>query len=69
MFEWITDNLITILALAAVLLLIAGAIFTLVRDKKRGVSSCGSRCAGCPMAGQCHGAKKAEDPAAKRDLT
>ncbi|MBQ5991130.1 MAG: FeoB-associated Cys-rich membrane protein [Clostridia bacterium] len=54
MFAWIKDNLLTI----AILLGLAGAVFaivfSLIRDKKKGRSSCGGGCAHCPMAGKCH---------------
>ena len=54
MFEWIQSNLLTI----AILLMLAAAVFaivfSLIRDRKKGRSSCGSGCAHCPMAGKCH---------------
>ena len=45
MFNWIARNL------AAVVVLI---IVSLVKDKRKGKSSCGCKCAHCPMAGSCH---------------
>lgn len=54
MFNWIARNLSTIiicLVLAAVVVLI---IVSLVKDKRKGKSSCGCKCAHCPMAGSCH---------------
>ena len=42
---------IVILVLAAVVALI---VFSIVRDRKAGKSSCGCKCSCCPMAGQCH---------------
>ena len=44
-------TLIVTLALAAIVGLI---VFRLIRDKKRGKSSCGCGCADCPMSGSCH---------------
>ena len=55
MWTWIADNSATIIALAAVLLIIGTAILTLVHDKKKGTSSCGCHCANCPMTGKCRG--------------
>lgn len=54
MFNWIARNLSTIiicLVLAAVVVLI---IVSLVKDRRKGKSSCGCKCAHCPMAGSCH---------------
>lgn len=45
-----TIGVILILAL-----IIGGAIFTLVKNKKKGKSPCGCHCAGCAMSGACHG--------------
>ena len=42
---------IVLLVLAAVVALI---VFSIVRDRKAGKSSCGCKCSCCPMAGQCH---------------
>lgn len=49
MFNWIARNLSTIiicLVLAAVVVLI---IVSLVKDKRKGKSACGCKCAHCPM--------------------
>ena len=54
MSEWLSANLGTILvalALAAVVVLI---IRKLIRDKKKGKCSCGTKCSGCAMNGSCH---------------
>ena len=58
MWTWIIENYVTIITIAAVLLLIAGAILILVRDKKKGKSSCGCNCKGCPMSASCKGGKQ-----------
>lgn len=34
--------------------LIVTAIVVLIKNKKKGKTSCGYSCAGCPMAGKCH---------------
>ena len=54
MFEWIGKNLATIITLLIVLALVGGSIAILVRNKKKGRTSCGCGCANCPMAGKCH---------------
>lgn len=54
MFEFITTNLSTILVGGLVAALLLGVAATMLRDKKRGKSSCGCHCTGCPSAGMCH---------------
>ena len=53
MLAWITENIGTIL-ISAVLLLVVVLIRKLVKDKKKGKSSCGCNCAHCAMSGSCH---------------
>ena len=55
MFQWIAENVGTILISLLVVLLAAAAVITLRRDRKKGKSACGCRCGSCPMAGTCHG--------------
>ena len=54
MLEWLYSNMANILIIAAVLGIVALVIFSMVRDKKTGRSSCGCGCANCAMAGKCH---------------
>ena len=48
-----------------VLLIVVGAmVFAVAKmysDKKKGKSSCGCGCKGCPSAGMCHKAKTSDD--------
>lgn len=62
MFQWVAQNLGTICICAIVLLLIGVALFSLLKDRRNGKSSCG--CSACSMRGVCHGAKKS--PAAPK---
>ena len=55
MISWIVANAGTIAAALIVLAVAGGALFVVLRDKKRGKSSCGCNCAHCAMAGSCHG--------------
>ena len=48
------DSLPTILIIAALVLFFGFLLYTLIRDKKKGKSSCCGGCSGCAMAGQCH---------------
>ena len=45
----------TVIVLLIVAAVVAGAIFSLVSDKKKGKNTCGANCAHCAMAGSCHG--------------
>ena len=54
MIDWLINNIGTVvvaLCLAAVVFLI---VFKLIKDKKRGKTSCGCGCEHCAMAGKCH---------------
>lgn len=51
---WITENIGTILISAVLLLVVVLIIRKLVKDKKKGKSSCGCNCAHCAMSGSCH---------------
>lgn len=65
MLDWLGTNLINIVLILAVTLIVFLIVCGMVRDKKAGKTSCGScssacgsGCAGCPMAGYCHGGTK-----------
>ena len=58
MFAWIAENIGTILVSAALILIVACIVRGLVKDKKKGKSSCGCNCAHCAMAGSCHKSAK-----------
>ena len=59
MFDWIKDNLLTIGILLVLGAAVFAIVFSLIREKRKGRSSCGGGCAHCPMADSCH--KKAAD--------
>ena len=54
MLDWITENLSTIVVSLILVLVVAAIIRKLVRDKKKGKSSCGCNFAHCAMAESCH---------------
>ena len=54
MFAMLQANLPTILIIACLILFFGLLVYSLVRDKKKGKSSCCGGCAGCAMAGKCH---------------
>ena len=51
---WLTQHIGTILICAVLIAFFALLIWSLVRDRKKGKSSCCGGCAGCAMAGRCH---------------
>ena len=55
MLSWLISNLATILISLFLLLIVCAIVFKLVRDKRKGRSSCG--CGGCAMCSQCRGRK------------
>lgn len=57
MFAWIAENIATIVICAVLVLMVTAIIASIVRDKKKGRSSCGCKCGSCPMAGSCHSKK------------
>ena len=57
MLDWLAGNLAAILICAALLAAVAAIAAGLIRDRKRGKSSCGCGCANCPMSGACHSKK------------
>lgn len=58
MLHWISANLGTIVIAGVLLAVIVLISIQLIRDKKKGKSSCGCNCTHCAMAGQCHGGAK-----------
>lgn len=57
MLIWIKANLATVIISAVLLVIVAAIIVSIVKDKRRGKSSCGCKCASCPMSGSCHNKK------------
>ena len=58
MFDFIMNNLGTIIISAGLLAVIAGVVIYLVSNKKKGKSSCGCGCSGCAMKDTCHANNK-----------
>lgn len=54
MLSWLAQNLATIIIGAVLIAVVAAIIVSMVRNKKKGKSSCGCGCADCPMSGSCH---------------
>ena len=69
MISWISDNLGTILISLILLAMVAGIIWSMRRDKKRGKSSCAGNCSHCAMGCSCHPAPPAEKKTLKKSKT
>ena len=54
MLIWLQDHIFTILIITALIAFFGWLLYTLIRDRKKGKSSCCGSCAGCAMAGHCH---------------
>ena len=57
MLAWICENIATIIITAVLLSVMIAIIIRLVKNKKKGKSSCGCGRSGCPMSGSCHSKK------------
>lgn len=47
MLAWLSENVVTIIVIAVLLLLVGAAVFVLVRDKKNDKGGCTGNCASC----------------------
>lgn len=54
MIGWIVANFSTIIVCAVLIAVLAAVISSMLRDKKKGKSSCGCGCANCAMSDTCH---------------
>ena len=54
MFNWISENIGNIIAIVILAAVIAAIVIHLIKQKKRGTSSCGCSCGSCPMKNSCH---------------
>ena len=53
MFAWITNNAVTIIVIAVMLIIIGVAVYSIVRDKKRKSSCCNGNCTLCGSGCSC----------------
>lgn len=58
--QFIMENLATILVSLVIAAIVAVVIVKQVSDKRKGKSSCGCGCSGCPSASVCHETKNHE---------
>ena len=58
MLAWITENIATIIICAVLIAVVAAIVISMIKNKKKGKSSCGCGCTDCPMSGSCHSVKQ-----------
>ncbi len=54
MLAWLSENVATIIICAVLIALVTAIIVSMVKNRKKGKSSCGCGCAKCPMSSSCH---------------
>lgn len=54
MLSWIAENIATVAICAVLAAVVVLIIVGMIRDRKKGKSSCGCSCGSCPMSGSCH---------------
>ena len=55
MWQWLRDNLATIVISLILFAARAAIAVKVIKDKKQGKSSCGAGCKSCALCGKCHG--------------
>lgn len=53
MFDWIINSIGTISVAAVVAAIVAVVVIKMVKNRRKGNSSCGCGCSGCPMSQSC----------------
>ncbi len=61
MFEWLIQNLGSILILTVVLAIVTVIVILRIRAKKKGETGCGCGCSSCPGRFTCHSNKQEEN--------
>lgn len=56
--EWLIANGGSVAVGVVVLAVIAAIVAGMIKNRKKGKSTCGCGCASCALAGQCHANKK-----------
>lgn len=54
MLLWLQQNIGTIIVCIILIAIIGLIVAKIIKDKRKGKSSCGCGCANCAMRGQCH---------------
>ena len=56
MMIWLQNNLSTLIVGVVLLAIVAFVCLSMVRNKRKGKSSCGCGCKDCALSDKCHGA-------------
>lgn len=56
--KWLADNIGNIIVIAVLVAIVGLIIWRMVRNKKKGKSTCGCGCGGCAMKDMCHSKEK-----------
>ena len=54
---WLAENWANILISGVLVLIVTLIVVGMIKKKKKGLTSCGCSCSGCPMSGSCHDPK------------
>ncbi len=54
MGTWLTENIATIIISVLLMAAIAAILVHMIRNRKKGETSCGCGCSHCPMSDSCH---------------
>lgn len=54
MLVWVLENLATVVICLGLLGVVTAIIVNMIRNHKKGKSSCGCGCQSCPMSDTCH---------------
>ncbi|MBO4845166.1 MAG: FeoB-associated Cys-rich membrane protein [Lachnospiraceae bacterium] len=57
MITWLTANIGTIFVAIILIVIISLAVYSMIKNKQEGRSSCGCKCSSCPMGGTCNNKK------------
>lgn len=49
MFAWLSENLLTVIVIAVLLIILGFALFSVIKDKKNHSGGCTGNCASCKM--------------------
>ena len=49
MFAWLSENTVTVIVIAVLLLVLGLAVFSIVKDRKHHSGGCTGNCASCKM--------------------
>ena len=58
MLSWLSDNLVNIALIAAIVVIVALLIRVMVRDRRAGKAPCGGNCASCGACHSCQGCRQ-----------